>query len=264
VQTSPLNKAEILLRYNWWHTIEIGNGLVTPGAWDIRHLPPQIPWPSSLEGKRCLDVGTMDGFWAFEMERRGAGEVLAIDVPYSEQDTHPRRRPGLAQRNHRRAGETFHVLADLLGSKAAFHTQNIYDLTLGSVGAFDVVFVGYMLHQLRDPLRALETVHGVCRGSVIVLDPILFYRSLLFRDPLGTIGARRDFDDYFYFNATGLRRVVELAGFRVTATSPFLYYRRGPGVKRSDLSLRTLLKYTLGRAACSLAVRGEVAVRGKE
>ena len=36
--------------------------------------------PQSLRGKRCLDVGTYDGFWAFEMERRGAAEVVAVDV----------------------------------------------------------------------------------------------------------------------------------------------------------------------------------------
>jgi tRNA (mo5U34)-methyltransferase len=255
---SSLDVAEVLSRYPWWHTIDLGNGTVTPGAWDIRHLPSQLPWPGSLDGKRCLDVGTMDGFWAFEMERRGAGEVLAIDVPHSEQDVQPQRRRNLAQRNHRQVGDTFRVLVDLLGSKARFQTLNIYDLSPEAVGMFDLVFVGYILHQLRDPLRALEAVRTVCRGSLIVIDPILFYRSLLFREPLATIGARRDFDDYFYFNAAGLRRVVELAGFQVVDVSPFLYYRRGPAVKLSDLSLATILKYALGRAACSLAVRGDV------
>jgi tRNA (mo5U34)-methyltransferase len=249
-------KPELLSRYSWWHTIELEGGLVTPGVWDIRHLPPQIPWPESLEGKRCLDVGTMDGFWAFEMERRGAGEILAIDVPYSENDTKPERRAELVQRNHRKAGETFNVLVDLLGSKAKYQTLNIYDLNPDTVGMFDLVFVGYMLHQLRDPLRALEAVRSVCRGSVIVLDQILFYRSLWMRDPVATVGARRDYDDYFYFNAAGLRRVVEMAGFHVAGVSPFVYYRRGPAVKLSDLSLATILKYSLGRAACSLAVRG--------
>jgi hypothetical protein len=32
----------------------------------------RLPWPSSLAGMRCLDIGTMDDFWAFELERRGA------------------------------------------------------------------------------------------------------------------------------------------------------------------------------------------------
>jgi len=250
--------AEVLARYSWWHTIDLDGGLVTPGVWDIRHLAPRIPWPEALQGKRCLDVGTMDGFWAFEMEKRGAGEILAIDVPYSVSDVHPQRRPTLAQRSHRQVGETFNALVDLLHSKAAFQTLNIYDLNPDAIGMFDLVFVGYLLHQLRDPLRVLEAVRSVCRGSVIVLDPILYFRSLLSRQPSATIGARRDYDDYFYFNAAGLERVVELAGFRVAAVSPFLYYHRGPAVKLSDLSLATILQYSIGRAACSLAVRGDV------
>ena len=61
-------------------TIELPGGLVTPGRWDTRSCVDKLPFPASLEGKRCLDVGTWDGFWAFEMERRGAAEVMAIDV----------------------------------------------------------------------------------------------------------------------------------------------------------------------------------------
>src|SRR5262245_65914223 len=45
------------------------------------------------------------------------------------------------------------------------------------------------------------------------------------------------------YNAAGLRRAVEFAGFRVIATSPFLDYWRGPGVQLSDLPLGTMLRY---------------------
>jgi tRNA (mo5U34)-methyltransferase len=65
---------------DWWHTIEVAPGVVTSGGWDLRPTAERMPWPSSLAGMRCLDIGTMDGFWAFELERRGAGEVVASDV----------------------------------------------------------------------------------------------------------------------------------------------------------------------------------------
>src|SRR5689334_4047032 len=65
---------------DWWHVIEVAPGVVTPGWWDLRPAAERMPWPASLDGMRCLDVGTMDGFWAFELERRGAGEVVAIDL----------------------------------------------------------------------------------------------------------------------------------------------------------------------------------------
>ena len=93
--------------HGWWHTIELAPGVVTPGWWDLRPTAARLPWPGSLQGLRCLDVGTMDGFWAFELERRGAGEVHAIDladparqdVPYRQRlGRIPRRRLSCAAR----------------------------------------------------------------------------------------------------------------------------------------------------------------------
>src|SRR3954454_13821602 len=65
---------------SWYHTIDLGSGVVTPGEYDLRPILGRVPLPRSLTGMRCLDVGTHDGFWAFEMERRGAERVLAIDL----------------------------------------------------------------------------------------------------------------------------------------------------------------------------------------
>ena len=63
----------------WYHTIELEPGLVTSGWFDLRPVVDRLPWPD-VRGKRCLDVGTYDGFLAFELERRGAGEVVATDI----------------------------------------------------------------------------------------------------------------------------------------------------------------------------------------
>ena len=52
--------------------LHIRGGVVTPGLFDHRPLVPQYGLPESLSGKRALDVATFDGFWAFELERRGA------------------------------------------------------------------------------------------------------------------------------------------------------------------------------------------------
>ena len=70
---------EAVAARDWYHTLELAPGVVTPGWFDLRPVAPRLPWPD-LTGKRCLDVGTFDGFWAFEMERRGAAEVVAADI----------------------------------------------------------------------------------------------------------------------------------------------------------------------------------------
>src|SRR4051794_30291253 len=76
----------------WYHTIDLGSGVVTPGFYDTVATVSRFPFPASLDGKRCLDVGTSDGFWAFEMERRGAASVVAIDLddPADYDWPHPR------------------------------------------------------------------------------------------------------------------------------------------------------------------------------
>src|SRR5208282_1788845 len=65
---------------DWYHTIDLGGGLLTPGAFDHGPILSRYPIPERLDGLRVLDVATFDGYWAFEMEKRGAREVVALDL----------------------------------------------------------------------------------------------------------------------------------------------------------------------------------------
>ena len=56
----------------WYHTLELPGGQVTEGMFDLRNQMHHYGLPERMDGMRALDVGTWDGFWAFEMERRGA------------------------------------------------------------------------------------------------------------------------------------------------------------------------------------------------
>ena len=67
----------------WFHTIDLGGGLVTDGR---DESPRKLGWiglPSDLRGRSVLDVGAWDGFFSFECERRGADRVVALDGPAS-------------------------------------------------------------------------------------------------------------------------------------------------------------------------------------
>jgi tRNA (mo5U34)-methyltransferase len=48
----------------WYHTLELPDGYVTPGYFDLRGVSKRVPIPASLAGKRCLDLASSDGFWA--------------------------------------------------------------------------------------------------------------------------------------------------------------------------------------------------------
>jgi tRNA (mo5U34)-methyltransferase len=251
----PGTAKEAIAGHEWWHVIEVAPGVVTPGGWDLRPTAARMPWPASMDGLRCLDVGTMDGFWAFELERRGAGEVVAIDLADPERQDSPvserARRPEQAQP---RRGGTFRVAAELLGSRAEYRDLSVYDLRAPDVGEFDLVFMGYVLQMLRDPLRALEAVRGVCRGHLILLDTVSLPLSLI-PSPLARIDARRDGSEWFVFNRRGLRKVLELAGFEVEAMTPILRDHYGPPREDETAALGARAMYALGARGRSAAAR---------
>src|SRR5687767_5410159 len=70
-----------LASMGWWHSFELPDGTVIEGVCPLdglRNRLAQFPIPQDLRGKRVLDIGAWDGFFTFELEKRGA-EVLAID-----------------------------------------------------------------------------------------------------------------------------------------------------------------------------------------
>jgi tRNA (mo5U34)-methyltransferase len=153
---------------SWYHTIDLGDGLVTDGWFDLRPHVPRYGLPERMDGMRVLDIGTWDGFWAFEMERRGA-EVVALDVDHeSEYDWPPRRRPKEWTVTDR--GKGFRLAKEILGSNVERVSQNIYRATPEELGTFDLVFVGVVILHLRDQLLALERLANLCHGRLIIAE----------------------------------------------------------------------------------------------
>jgi tRNA (mo5U34)-methyltransferase len=206
--------------------MEFPNGETTPGDWDLRPTAREIPWPD-LAGARCLDVGTADGFWAFEMERRGAAHVLATDTPSPFQER--------SRRNFDEAKAT-------LGSAVDYRVCNLFDLD----GEWDVVFMGFVLQMVTDPIGALAAVRRVCRGQLLLLDTISLPLALL-PSPLARLDARRDGREWFVFNPRGLRKAVELAGWTVDAQTRILHDHQPRA--------RTNWKWITGVRGRSLALR---------
>lgn len=123
----------------WWHSFELPDGSRIDGVCSLeslKHRLAQFPIPPDLRGKRVLDIGTWDGFFAFEMERRGA-DVVAID-----NWDNPR----------------FHEMRALLGSRVEYRQLDMYELTPERIGQFHIVLFMGVLYHLKHPLLALERV----------------------------------------------------------------------------------------------------------
>jgi tRNA (mo5U34)-methyltransferase len=202
----------------WYHTIDLGNGAATPGWMDLRPVVSRLPWPE-VQGKRCLDVGTYDGFFAFELERRGAASVVATDISDHAQWDWPRAaRERGAEYLAMVAGEKgqgFAVAHAALGSSVEKREISVYDLSPDAVGTFDVVVCGSLLLHLKDPIRALEAIRSVCTGRLLSaeqIDPVLTLLSP--RRPATWFRAGHQ-TQWQIPNVAGLRAMVESAGFVV-------------------------------------------------
>lgn len=146
---------------SWFHRIDLGNGLSTPGR-----CPPNDLILSSFDevdfaGKRVLDIGCWDGLWSFEAEKRGATEVYATD-DISQRPVHSTR--------------TFNLAKEILKSEARYFPDTPIE-QIPSLGVkFDVIlFLGIYYH-LRDPLHALGILRGVLNdGGVIIIEGDVVY-----------------------------------------------------------------------------------------
>jgi tRNA (mo5U34)-methyltransferase len=242
-ETVSVQSLRTELDREWYHTIDLAPGIVTPGWFDTRPIAGQLPLPHSLSGMRCLDVATFDGFWAFEMERRGADEVVAIDILDPEGWDWPVNSTDdviAALERRKEGGRGFRVASAALGSSAQFRELSVYDLDRAIVGEFDFVYVGSLLMHLRDPVRALERVGAVCRGRLLLVDNINLGLSLLApRRPIAALdGLGRPW--WWKLNLAGLVRVVKSAGFRIVQPPQRIYMPPGAGHPRPRPSLELL------------------------
>lgn len=156
---------------DWYHTIELPDGSVTPGLFDHRPVLDRYELPASLAGQRVLDVGTFDGHWAFLFERRGA-EVVALDVPDKAAMDWPAQLRGGSMFDRGSTYTNFEMAHDALGSSVRRERLTVYEASPDRLGTFDLVFVGSLLVHLRDPVGALEALRSVCTGELRVVDAV--------------------------------------------------------------------------------------------
>lgn len=194
---------------DWYHTQELAPGLVTPGMFDLRPYVDRYGLPDDLSGVRALDVGTFEGFWAFELERRGA-TVTALDVDRLQQlDWPPRLRP--AEDSVR--GEGFELARAALGSSVTRVGTTVYEATpelLG--GTFDLVFIGSVTIHLRDPMLALERLAALCHGRLVFADE--YSRRLSFVPwPAAEFRGHTPWMTWWRPNVRSWLTMIETAGF---------------------------------------------------
>lgn len=146
-------EAEIARHPYWFHRIDLGDGIVTPGWDDPAHNKlPYFGMPAELRGQRVLDIGCAEGFFSFEAERRGASEVVSIDQGEAPGDVKAR----------------FDLCAQVLGSSLRMVEASLFELDPSTWGTFDLVLFFGVLYHLRDQVTAVERVASVTAGTLLL------------------------------------------------------------------------------------------------
>jgi tRNA (mo5U34)-methyltransferase len=233
--------AEQVASLKWYHSFDLPGGVSTAGFYDHRAMAHRVPIPRDLSGKRCLDVASSDGFWAFQLAQRGAAEVVSVDLDdASRQDWQ-----GIGARTAEelagsgRAHRAFDIVNRALDAGVKRHDLSVYDLSREELGTFDFVFMGNVLLHLRDPHRALLAIREVCAGEFLSFECISLPLTLL--RPFTPCGQLWTDDEPRWWtpNARAHRRWLEAAGFEVTSgkwpvLQPFgdLITRRPPSLPK--------------------------------
>lgn len=149
---------------SWYYEFDLGDGVTTqitgkidPAWHECRKnfIMPAIDavFPEGLGGKTCLDVACNAGYWSFELARRGAERILAIDREQSVIDRALFARDCLNQNGELSAVE--------------FRTQDIYD-TRSEDGPFDLVIAFGVAYHLTDLLGFFQRLHTLCERVAVI------------------------------------------------------------------------------------------------
>jgi tRNA (mo5U34)-methyltransferase len=226
-----------LNRFYWYHTIDLGDGLVTPGEYDHRPFLNRFDFPADMSNMSVLDVGSATGFFAFEFEKRGAN-VTSIELPSladwdmpsghdSEQTlselTQYHRAKNFEETYYLHLDGPFRFCHERMRSKVARHYSTIYNLASGELKnqKFDLVFLGDILLHLFSPLHALNVVTQLCRHHLIIFQvlsggdesqPLMLYA--------GGRSRQGDSRTWWHPNRACLEQMLQRLGFQNVYLGP--------------------------------------------
>lgn len=142
---------------NWWHSIKLSEDYTTNGRVGEDHCSPdsitkRFGMPLGLTGKTVLDVGTFDGLMAFEAEKRGAKEVVAIDIYQGEGEN----------------SDGFYFAKGVLNSNVCLRYECLESMEKFSESLFDVVLLYGTLYHVDNPIQHLQALSSLCKEYALI------------------------------------------------------------------------------------------------
>jgi tRNA (mo5U34)-methyltransferase len=216
--------------FGWYHTIDLGHGVVTKGISVQETSAGVIP---DVTGRSVLDIGAWDGKFSFAAEQAGASRVVALDhyawgvdfvargaywaeciangtLPDQSRDETDFWRPDLpGQRG-------FNFAKAALDSKVDPVVGDFQKIDLDELGVFDVVLYLGVLYHMKEPLTCLERLRAVTKEVAVIETEAVhiqgFDREVLMQFHAGS-DLRVDFGNWYVPTIEALHNLCRAAGF---------------------------------------------------
>jgi tRNA (mo5U34)-methyltransferase len=231
---SPDQLREYVGRMGWYHQIDLGSGVLTPGMKSVGDIDREWELFSlgDLAGRSVLDIGGIDGAYAFRAEQHGASPVAVLDhylwatdadryaaiyheqidagavppAPHESDAWHPDTTPTRWR---------FDAARQALGSNVRAIPLDFSDCDLGAVGRWDVVLYLGVLYHMPDRVGALRRVAAITQQQAIIETEAMFirgYPEALWRFfPAGELN--NDRSNWWVPNMDALMGLIGAAGF---------------------------------------------------
>jgi tRNA (mo5U34)-methyltransferase len=233
--TSPAELQTQADALQWYHTIDLGHGVVTKGV-GVQSTGPEIL--PDVTGRSVLDVGAWDGKFSFLAERAGASRVVALDhyawgvdfldrgaywaeciekgvFPDQSRDETDFWRPDLPGRR------AFEFAAAALGSKVHPVVADFQSVDLDELGRFDVVLYLGVLYHMKEPFACLERLRAVTKEVAVIETEAVHVEGLdheaLLQFHAGS-SLRTDFGNWYVPTIEALHNMCRAAGFAQVRT----------------------------------------------
>lgn len=217
----------------WFHSIDLGQGVITHGKpvevqekeWALMNL-------GSLKGRTFLDVGGIDGWYAFQAEEAGAKRAAVLDHYLWYVDRPKAAHWFLGERAEGRIPVAFHetewwdpkgmpgkqhvdLAIEARNSKVETIVADFETCDLKNVGTWDVVACLGLLYHMQDPLTCLRRLRQIT-GRELLLETEAFvapeYPEPMWRFfPFGELNG--DVSNWWAPNIGALQGALGVAGF---------------------------------------------------
>lgn len=144
-------------KIRWFHSIEVGNGVVTSGIKSAEEIDGQFNVlklnADNLRNRRLLDIGCADGYFSLRCARLGA-DVTAIDGTYSD-----------AIRYVRRHAEP----------KFKFYCMDFLSPSFLELGRYDVILYFGVLYHTMYPFEHLKRLAAASnKGTTLLFETAIY------------------------------------------------------------------------------------------